>query len=70
MPLIKKHTVAFLTEGILLKERDFGIAIGRIYSSNIFHIYFFSGAHLTMDFVDLVYQFLQENGNKAYLNLT
>jgi hypothetical protein len=66
---VKKHQVAFLNEGILLFERDFGIALGRIYSSNIFHIYFFSGAHVTMDFIELVYDFVNQHGNQKYLNL-
>ena len=69
MNLIKKHNVEFLTEGILLHERDFGIALGRIYSNRILHVYFFSGAHITIDFVDLVYDFINENGGQSYLNL-
>lgn len=69
MATIKKHTVQFLTEGILLHELDLGIAIGRVYSTNIFHVYFFSGAHITMDFIELVYDFINRHGGGQYLNL-
>lgn len=69
MNLIKRHKVSFLENSNLIAERDFEICIGRIYENDIFHVYFFSGAFVDMDFIEKVYEFNRENGNNKYLNL-
>lgn len=69
MQLVKKHSVPLLNNSVLIAEREFSIATARIYANDVFHVYFFSGAYLDMDFVQAVYDFNAEMGGKAYFNL-
>ncbi|TNE55874.1 MAG: hypothetical protein EP338_01865 [Bacteroidetes bacterium] len=66
---VNKHTVEFLSQGNLIHEREFGIALGRVYDNDVFHLYFFSGSFIHMEFIDEVYAFNQEIGGHAYRNL-
>ncbi len=69
MGLVKKHTVPLFEDCFLLHERELEIATVRIYSNDIFHVYFYSGGNLDMDFVSRVYDFVNETGQRAYYNL-
>lgn len=66
---IHKHNVPYLLGTQLLYEREFDIAVGRIYENGVFHLYFFSGAYISMDFIEIAYQFNLDNGGKVYRNL-
>lgn len=69
MGLVKKHRIPLLQGCYLVKEREFDMAIVRIYSNKVFHVYFYSGGNVDMDFVQDVYNFVDENGGGTYYNL-
>lgn len=66
---IKKHPVSLLENTDLIAELNTNIAIARLYSNNIFHIYFFSGSLVDMDFVKEINEFNASLGGLAHLNL-
>jgi len=67
--IIHKHAVDLLPEAKLIIEKEFNIALLRIYDNQIFHIYFFSGGHITMSFIEEIYAFHRDFGPKIYKNL-
>lgn len=69
LQVIKEHNIPILPNASLLHEKDFGIAVGRIYSNGIFHMYFFKGTHINMEFIHSVFEFNEMNGGRAYRNL-
>jgi hypothetical protein len=64
-----KHPVPFFENTDLIAELETNIAYARLYSNNIFHIYFFSGSLVDMDFIKEINDFNISLGGRTHLNL-
>lgn len=65
-----KHPKTTKMKGLSLKaEKDVGKAIFRLYEDDIYHVVVKKGEHITMDFIQLGYAFLDENGAGRYYNI-
>jgi hypothetical protein len=61
--------VELLKDLTLVAEKDAGSALFRLYSEGVYHVIIKKGERITKDFIQLGYDFLDENGGGRYYNI-